>query len=151
MRLEDLNITELLPQRPPYIMVDKLTYYDPIVTKAVFTVREDNLFCKDGVMEEAGLIENIAQTCAARMGFKEKTEPNRDGIIKIGFIGLIKTMEIFRNPRVGEVLNTTIDIKEEVLNLTLVETKVEIGEEIVAICEMKVFLTDAPPTFSIEN
>ena len=143
--MNDFNILELLPQRPPFIMVDKLIHYDPIITKSVLTVREDNMFCKDGIMEEAGLIENIAQTCAARIGYKEKTEPDRDGVIKIGFIGLIKKMELFRNPLVGEVLNTTIVIKEEVLNLTLVETKIEIGEELIAVCEMKVFLTDAPP------
>ena len=148
MRLDNLNILDLIPQRPPFILVDKLTYYDPIVTKSVFTVREDNPFCIDGVMEETGLIENVAQTCAARIGHKEKTEPHRDGIIKIGFIGLIKKMEMFRNPRVGEMLHTTIEIKEEVFNLTLFETKVEIGEELIANCEMKVFLTDAPPTFN---
>ena len=141
----DFNILELLPQRPPFIMVDKLTYYDPIITKTVFTVREDNLFCKDGKMEEAGMIENIAQSCAARMGFKEKTEPQRDGVIKIGFIGMIKMMELFRNPLVGELLDTTVEIKEEIFNSTLVETTVKSGEETLATCEMKIYLTDKAP------
>ena len=143
--MKDYNILDLLPQRPPFIMVDKLTYYDPIVTKTVFTVREDNLFCKDGIMEEAGLIENIAQSCAARMGFKEKTEPHRDGVIKIGFIGMIKKMEMLRNPRVGEVLDTTVEIKEEIFNSTLVETTVMAGNEAIAKCEMKIYLTDKAP------
>ena len=141
----DFNILELLPQRPPFIMVDKLTYYDLIITKTVFTVREDNLFCKDGKMEEAGMIENIAQSCAARMGFKEKTEPQRDGVIKIGFIGMIKMMELFRNPLVGELLDTTVEIKEEIFNSTLVETTVKSGEETLATCEMKIYLTDKAP------
>ena len=145
MNLEDLNILDLLPQRPPFIMVDKLTYYDPIVAKTILTVREDNLFCKDGKMEEAGLIENIAQTCAARMGYQEKTEANRDGVIKIGFIGMIKKMDMFRNPLVGEQLATTVEIKEDVFNSTLVETKVEAGSETIATCEMKIYLTDKTP------
>ena len=143
--MNDFNILELLPQRPPFIMVDKLTYYDPIMTKTVFTVREDNLFCKDGKMEEAGMIENIAQSCAARMGYKEKTEPQRDGVIKIGFIGMIKKMELFRNPLVGESLDTTVEIKEEVFNSTLVETTVKAGDETLATCEMKIYLTDKAP------
>ena len=145
LKPEDFDILDLLPQRPPFIMIDKLTYYDPIVAKAIFTVREDNLFCKDGIMEEAGLIENIAQTCAARMGYQEKTEPNRDGVIKIGFIGMIKKMDMFRNPLVGEILATTVEIKEDVFNSTLVETKVEAGNETIAICEMKIYLTDKAP------
>ena len=145
MNPNDFDVIDLLPQRPPFIMVDKLTYYDPIITKTVLTVREDNLFCKDGKMEEAGMIENIAQSCAARMGFKEKTEPQRDGVIKIGFIGMIKKMEFFRNPLVGEFLDTTVEIKEEVFNSTLVETNVKSGDETLATCEMKIYLTDKAP------
>ena len=147
LNLDDYNILDLLPQRPPFIMVDRLTFYDPIITKTVFAVCEDNLFCKDGKMEEAGMIENIAQSCAARMGFKEKTEPQRDGVIKIGFIGMIKKMELFRNPLVGEILDTTVEIKEEVFNSTLVETTVKTGEETLATCEMKIYLTDKAPIF----
>ena len=146
--MKDYNILDLLPQRPPFIMVDKLTYYDPIVTKTVFTVREDNLFCKDGKMEEAGLIENIAQSCAARMGYKEKTEPQRDGVIKIGFIGMIKKMDLLRSPLVGEVLDTTVEIKEEIFNSTLVETTVKVSDETIATCEMKIYLTDKAPSGS---
>ena len=142
----DYNILDLLPQRPPFIMVDKLTYYDPVVTKTVLTVRDDNLFCKDGKMEEAGIIENIAQSCAARMGYKEKTEPHRDGVIKIGFIGMIKKMDLFRNPLVGETLDTTVVIVEEIFNSTLVETTVKIGNETIATCEMKIYLTDEAPS-----
>jgi len=139
----DFDILDLIPQRAPFIMVDALTYYDPVVAKTVFTVREDNIFCTcDWRMEEAGIIENIAQTCAARMGYQEKTEKQQDGVIKIGFIGMIKTMEIFRNPLAGEQLETTIVIIENFFNTTLVETKVEISGETIATCEMKIFLTD---------
>ena len=145
MTPKDFNILDLLPQRPPFIMVDRLTHYDPIITKTEFTVREDNLFCHDGIMEEAGLVEVIAQTCAARMGYKEKTEPNREGVVKIGFIGMIKNMTIYRCPIVGEELKATVEIKEEIFNSTLVETKVEVGSEIIAVCEMKIYLTDKAP------
>ena len=144
----DFNILDLLPQRQPFIMVDKLIYYDPVVTKTVFTVREDNLFCKDGKMDEAGIIENIAQSCAARMGYKEKTEPQRDGVIKIGFIGMIKKMDLFCNPLVGETLDTTVVIIEEIFNSTLVETTVKVGDEMIATCEMKIYLTDKAPSGS---
>lgn len=150
MEVKNFDILDLLPQRPPFIMVDRLTYYDSVVTKTVFKVNEDNLFCHDGVMEESGLIENIAQTCAARMGYKEKTEPHRDGVIKIGFIGMIKSMYIFRNPQAGELLETTIEIMEDVFNATLVETKVECGNETLATCEMKIYLTDKAP-LPVEN
>ena len=143
MQLTDIDLLVLIPQRAPLIMVDKLIYYDPQMAKTLFTVRGDNIFCTaDGRMEESGLIEVIAQTCAARTGYQEKTEEKRSGIIKIGFIGMIKTMEIFRNPVVGEQLETTAVVVENFFNTSLVETKVEIAGETIATCEMKIFLTD---------
>jgi predicted hotdog family 3-hydroxylacyl-ACP dehydratase len=142
MKLEELCIPDLLPQRPPFIMIDRLTYYDPLTARTVFTVREDGPFCRDGRMEEAGLIENIAQTCAVHTGYKTKTEPQRDGVIKIGLIGMIKRMRILRRPAEGEALETTIRIAGEVFSTSLVEAEVEIAGRTVATCEMKIFLTD---------
>lgn len=140
--LEHMDITQLLPQCPPMIMIDRLIYYDPLVVKTEFTIRQDHIFCNNGRLEEAGLIENIAQTCAARTGYEVKKQLRGDGTIKIGYIGMIKQMEIFRNPLVGERLETTVEIVEDVFSTTLVATKVEIGEEQIATCEMKIFLTD---------
>jgi predicted hotdog family 3-hydroxylacyl-ACP dehydratase len=144
MNIKDFNILDLLPQRPPFIMVDELLHYDPIFTSTSFVVRDKNPFCTtEGVMEESGLIENIAQTCAARMGYKEKTEPQRDGNIRIGFIAMIKTMDIRRRPFVGETLETTVEIREEIFNTTLAGSSVKTsGGEILADCEMKIYLTD---------
>ena len=143
MQLSDIDIVELIPQRAPFIMVDALSYYDPVVAKTFFTIPGDNIFCtSDGRMEEMGIIENIAQTCAARMGYQEKTAKQQDSVIKIGYIGMIKTMEIFRNPLVGERLDTTISIVENFFNTSLVETKVEVNNETIALCEMKIYLTD---------
>jgi len=143
MQLTDIDLLDLIPQRAPLLMVDKLTYYDPQKAQTLFTVRDDNIFCTaDGRLEEAGLIENIAQTCAARMGYQEKTEAHRSGVIKIGFIGMIKKMEFLRNPIVGEQLETTTLIVEEFFNTSLVEAKVEVAGETIAVCEMKIYLTD---------
>lgn len=143
LNLTDIDLLDILPQRPPFIMVDELTYYDPRKAKTLLTVREDNFFCSEGRMEEAGLIENIAQTCAARTGYEAKTQrPEGDGSIKIGMIGMIKKMEIARCPRVGEVLETTIVIVEDAFSISLVESKVEINGEIIASCEMKIVLTN---------
>jgi hypothetical protein len=126
-------------------MVDELTYYDPVTARSRLTVRRDNPFVEGDFMEEAGLIENIAQTCAARTGYKEKTEPQRDGVIKIGYIGMLKKMDIERCPRVGEVLQTETVIGDEIFNSTIVTATVLIEKEIIAKCEMKIFLTDKAP------
>lgn len=139
--LKEIDITDILPQRPPFIMVDRLTYYDPRKATTLYTVREGHFFCAGGKFEEAGLVENIAQTCAARTGYKTKYDPQGDNTIKIGFIGAIKKMDIRRAPHTGEQLETTIVVVEDVFSTILVEAKVEIGGEVIATCEMKLFLT----------
>ena len=145
--IQSFDILDLLPQRPPFVMVDRLIYYDPVVARAEFTLRPDNLFyMPDGRIEEAVLVEIIAQTCAARMGYREKTEPQRDGVVKIGFIGMIKPLHILRAPRVGETLPTTIEVKEDIFSTTLVETHIETSDETIATCSMKIYLTDRVPT-----
>lgn len=138
----DYRIEDILPQRRPYILVDKLVHYDEVMAKTIFEIREDNLFCENGMMDEAGLIENIAQTCAAHTGYKAKRQSGQDEKIKIGYLGMIKEMKIMRKARVGETLTTTVEIKAEVFSTTLIGAKVEVDNETIAECEMKIFLTD---------
>lgn len=140
--IKDFDILELLPQRPPFVMVDKLTYYDKTSARSFFMVREGNLFCSGGRMEEAGLIENMAQTCAARMGYRARMGLQSDGMVRVGFIGAIRGITIVRVPLVGEVLTTTVEVKEEIFSTSLVETKVEVEDEVIASGSMKIFLTD---------
>jgi len=143
--LKDINILDLLPQRPPFIMVDKLTHFEALSAKTTFEVRDDHLFCKDGAMEETGLIENIAQTCAACIGFAQKNNAAVSDKIRIGVIAIIHSLEIKRRPLVGEVLETTMTIEEEYFPTTLVRSEVHIGDEMIASGRMKLFLTDKTP------
>jgi predicted hotdog family 3-hydroxylacyl-ACP dehydratase len=139
--LEHIDVLDLLPQRPPFVMIDHLIHYDPVITRTRFTIRKDNLFYQpDGRYEEAGLIETIAQSCAARMGYIESLKKNSS--IKLGFVGMIKKMSILRAPHLGEVLDTTINVVAEIFQTTLVEAKIEIAGEVIATCEMKIFLSD---------
>jgi predicted hotdog family 3-hydroxylacyl-ACP dehydratase len=135
------RIEDILPQRRPYIMVDRLVFYDDVTATTVFEIKEDNVFCNNGQMEEAALIENIAQTCAAHTGYKAKMHPE-DGEIKIGYLAMIKDMKIMRKAYVGEMLHTTIGIKAEIFSTTLAEAKISVENETIAECEMKIFLTD---------
>ncbi|MDR2137970.1 MAG: pseudouridylate synthase [Tannerella sp.] len=132
----------MLPQRPPFIMVDRLTHYDPRKAITLYTVREGHFFCAGGKLAEAGLVENMAQTCAAHTGYKTRCHPQGDGVIRIGLIGAIRKMDIRRAPRVGEQLETTIVVVKEIFSFSLVEATVAIGSEVIAVCEMKIFLTE---------
>ncbi|MBP3843439.1 MAG: pseudouridylate synthase [Prevotella sp.] len=137
--LETIDVLNLLPQRPPFIMIDKLVFSDEVVTTTKFLVRSDNIFMEGDVLNACALVENIAQTCAARMGYINYV--NREKV-RIGFIGSVRNLNILRPVRLGELLTTSIEVKEEVMQLTLVEASVRVGDETVVTAEMKIALSD---------
>lgn len=139
-RLEAIDVLTLLPQRRPFVMIDQLTHFDEVVTETRLTVRDDNLFCEDGRLNNCALVENIAQTCAARMGYINQYIYK--GRVKLGFIGSVKNMEVKRSARLGETLRTRVEVLEEIMNLTLVRATVSIGDETIATAEMKIALSD---------
>ena len=140
MEFEKINIEELLPQRKPFIAVDRMLHFDKVMTITGFNIIEDSIFVENGLFTEAGIIENIAQTCAARMGYINKNIES--GSVKIGFIGSIKNLVIEELPRVGDELKTTIEVVSEIFSITLVNAKMEIAGKLMASCEMKISITD---------
>ncbi len=139
MDLPNIHITQLIPQRPPFVMVDKILSCDKTAAKTQFEVRADNIFLDNGKLSAAGMIEHMAQSCAARMGCLDRMN---DEPIKIGYIGDIRNCQILRYPDCGETLLTLVTIVEEVFHLTLAQVTVSVGEEVIATANMKIAMTD---------
>ena len=138
--VKNIDVLTLLPQRPPFVMIDRLTHYDEVVTTTCFTLREDNLFMEDGILNSCALMENIAQTCAARMGFINLHVHGEH--VKLGFIGSIKGFQVIRQARQGEVLTTSIEVIQEIFQVTMVRAEVKVGDELIATAEMRIAETD---------
>ena len=137
--IDDITLHELLPQKPPFVMIDRLVSSDDTFTVTQLLVRADNLFFAEGRLTASGLVENIAQTCAARMGY---INLNSGKSVKIGVIGAISNLEIKRTPCEGEQLITTIELLEEVFQMTLVKATIVSGDEEIVSANMKIALTD---------
>ena len=75
-------------------MVDTVTGFssEGITTETV--VRADNMLAEAGHLSAEGVMENIAQTCAARIGFVNRYILRRG--IQVGFIGAIRNFHIHR-------------------------------------------------------
>ena len=138
--LEKIDVLTLLPQRPPFVMIDCLTHFDEVLTVSRFEVRQDNIFMEDGVLNSCALAENIAQTCAARLGYIN-TYINKDRV-RLGFIGAIKRLQVLRPARLGEVLTTTVEVMQEVMAVTMVSATVKVGQETIVTAEMKIAMSD---------
>jgi predicted hotdog family 3-hydroxylacyl-ACP dehydratase len=139
MELAPQNILELIPQAPPFVMVDQLVYTDDLISKSTFTIQPDNCMVANGLFTEGGLLENIAQTAAARAGYQAKAE-NKP--VSGGYIGAVKDFEVLFLPAVGSELHTEIKIENQFFNVSVIAGSVWCNNEIVARCEMKVFLNN---------
>ncbi|MEP7107084.1 MAG: 3-hydroxyacyl-ACP dehydratase [Ferruginibacter sp.] len=131
------NISNLIPQRPPFVMIDHLTWCDEKITRTVFLIKKDNIFVENGRFCEPGLVENIAQTAAARAGYVSVRENNP---VQVGYIGAIKNLVIHSLPIVNEELVTEITVENQIFDVTLIKGRVSCNEELIAECEMKIFI-----------
>lgn len=134
------DILPLIPQRPPFVMLDNLVTADETTATSRYKIEERNIFVADGCLTEPALIENIAQTAAARMGYlcRLKNEP-----VPVGFIGAVQNLEIGQLPAVGDEIETTIGIKNQVFDVTIISGRITCGEKLIAACDMKIFINSA--------
>lgn len=128
------RIQGLIPQRAPFVMVDRLTYFDEEQSYAGLEVRADNLLVQGGAFTTAGLIEHMAQTIALHTGY----DFHRNNLTPpTGYIGAIKDVVIHALPPVGATLSTTAKLVTRFMQVTLVETEVKVDGKMIASCQMK--------------
>jgi predicted hotdog family 3-hydroxylacyl-ACP dehydratase len=136
--LRGIDIHTLLPQQEPFVMVDRLIQIDEKSFATETQVKVENIFVDDGCLSASGLIENIAQTCAARIGFVNKYILQKG--IQVGFIGAVRNLEILSLPQVGQTITTKVEVVEEVFGMTLAKATVTCEGETLVTTEMKIAL-----------
>ena len=136
------NIIHFIPQRPPIVMIDNLIEADPVSCKTSFFIRDNNIFVERKKLREPGLIENIAQSAAAHVGYlcNQQNTP-----VPVGYIAAIKNLDIFELPEINSEINTLLRIMNEVFNITLVSGEITWNQRIICTCEMRIFITSKTP------
>jgi len=131
------NILSVIPQRTPFVMIDQLLGCDEECSSTRFTVAQNNVLVDNGELTEAGLIENIAQTAAAGVGYLMR---QKGGTPVTGYIAAIKNLAIFGLPRVGNVIDTTVTIDRQIFDVTMIHGHIKNNGMLLAECEMKIFI-----------
>lgn len=117
-------------------MIGRLTHFVDRLTATETRVGSDNIFVENGRFTATGLMENIAQTCAARIGYVNKYILKKG--IQIGVIGAIRAFEVKRRPLAGQTICTRVEVVEEVFGMILAHAVVLCNEEQVASCDIKI-------------
>jgi predicted hotdog family 3-hydroxylacyl-ACP dehydratase len=135
MQPADFNVLDLIPQRPPMQMIDRLIYADEHIARGTLTVRESNLFCINGNLSESALIEFIAQTAAAYTGYKSKLT---SGKVEEGYIGAVKNLNVYALPPVGSEIGSEIEVVNEIVGFTIITGKIFLHNKLIFDCEMRI-------------
>jgi predicted hotdog family 3-hydroxylacyl-ACP dehydratase len=130
-------IQKLIPQKPPFMMVDELIYYSQDKIISGLRIKEDNLFVQNKFMAASGIIENMAQTVALHTGYHYFL---RNESAPVGYIGAIKKVEVDSLPKIGQQLSTTVTILHDIMGVTLVNAIVTCDGIEIARSEMKTVL-----------
>jgi 3-hydroxyacyl-[acyl-carrier-protein] dehydratase len=136
MLADKQNIINYIPQRPPMVMIDNLIEANEDGAVTQFTVLPDNVFLHDKKLAEPGLVENIAQTAAVQVGY---ICVQRNVHVPIGYIAAIKDLKVFSFPTENSTITTTVTVKNQVLDITLVEGVIKQNDEVLCQCEMRIF------------
>jgi len=131
------HITDYIPQKPPIVMIDAIISCDDVSVTTQFEIQVDNIFVQDNFLHEPGVIENMAQTAAAKAGYEAKKQ-NAEPFL--GFIGAIKNLKIHALPKVGDIIKTTVIVKMDVMGITLIGAASTCGDTQIAECEMKIVI-----------
>lgn len=133
--LRSIDVHNILPQQDPFVMIGKLTHFEMETSSTETEIKEDNIFVDNGKFSPSGMMENIAQTCAARVGFYNKYILHKD--VQMGFIGAVRNFVIHQEPSVGSTITTKVDIIEDIFGMTLANAEINCCDNVMATAEIK--------------
>lgn len=139
--LRALDIHTVLPQQEPFVMVGSLVHFALETSTTETRIAPDNIFVENGCFSAFGMMENIAQTCAARIGFYNKYILLRP--VEIGYIGAIREYVVHKLAPAGSLLTTTVDVEEEIFGMTMASATVRCGDEVLATARIKLAVKNA--------
>ena len=146
--IEKIDISNFLPHRKPFLMVDRVISIDKDEVITTFEIKGDCLFIQNNLLSEVGLIENVAQTCSSIVGrsYFEKDDHQGNNNKVIGFISSLKNVNILECPSVGESISTKanllmrydgLDYKISTMTCSIYHDEKELLS-----CEIKLFIQE---------
>lgn len=130
-------VEQLIPQKFPFVMIDKLFSYTETSVVAGLEIKSENIFCDGSKFLEPGLIEHMAQSVALHTGYQFYL---RKEAVPTGYIGAISGIEIKELPKTGDHIQTTVTILQEFAGITMVNIVTTLDGKEIASGQMKTVL-----------
>jgi len=131
-----LELADLVPHRPPILVLDEIVSVSD--ERAVTRGRvSESALVDEGALWIPALIEGIAQSACVLNGYHDRVQ----GLVtEKGMLVEVRKLDVLRAPRVGEAVDYHVDLIKRLLPLVLVNGAAFVGDECVARGELKFFV-----------
>lgn len=136
-----INIHNFLPHRDPMLMTDYILELTKEKVITSFEIKEGNIFVSNNTLLEAGLIENLAQTCSSILGQSFFENPDANTKV-IGFITNIKKIEVFAFPKIGDKIISRASLISQFENICHIFCETFNNEELLIRGEIYLFIQE---------
>ncbi|GEN68347.1 MULTISPECIES: ABC transporter permease [Chryseobacterium] len=136
-----INIHNFLPHREPMLMADHILELTKEKVVTSFEIKEENIFVHNNEFVEAGLIENLAQTCSSILGQSFFENPEADTKV-IGFITNIKKIEVFALPKVGDKIISRASLVSQFENICHIFCETFNHDELLIRADISLFIQE---------
>lgn len=139
MLIKKENINLIIPQQQPFVMIDNLIECEAERVLTNFIVRKENALFENNHFSESGMLENMAQTAAAYLGYDSyiKVLPP-----KVGFIAAVKNFEISSVLNEFDEIYTEAIYTQQVLNIHIVNATIFCNKKPIAKAELRIFINE---------
>ncbi len=135
----DSALKQLIPHRPPMVMIDELLESDGDLAKARKVFVEADYAIENSLVAEVALIEGLAQTVAAAFGSKALAEGRSPGVgMLVGVSGFV----FRRRVRAGEEVIFEAAFTRRLPPFYLADGRVLVDGEVVAEGSMKFYMEE---------
>ncbi len=136
-------IEKLIPHRSKMLKLDRLTGFlygdSEVEIRGEYTVKEGDIFLRDGELRESVLIEIAAQVTAAGEGYKNYLEGQPP---PLGYLVGIENFQIKRAVRAGETVSCTVKLINKTGPLRVMNAELTVGDELAAQGILKLYRDD---------
>ena len=128
---------ELIPHRPPMVLIDAVTEYGPERIRATREVRAGDPFVDEDGLDESALLEVIAQTIAAGDALYAQSQ---GGKVRRGYLTGLTGVKLYGRAAVGETIEVTGDCLKRMDGMGLFDTVARVGDRVLAEGRYKLFV-----------
>jgi predicted hotdog family 3-hydroxylacyl-ACP dehydratase len=136
--MESIRASELLPHRPPFVMIDRLVRGGDGTVRVEAALGDGHAGVSRGRVLESALVECVAQAAAA---LKAHAAARRDSgsAPASGLLVGVSGFRVARVPGAGDRLTIHVQEDNRLGPLTLVTGRILLGEDVIAEGQLKLY------------